>query len=71
MTGSGGGVDARYNEVDNLILDIIGKDSPTARGMNVAESMEEQLVEEEFALDDAETGTIKPFLFYFSFLFLP
>jgi hypothetical protein len=29
MAGTGGGKEAKYNEMDLLILDIFGKDNPT------------------------------------------
>ena len=34
MAGSGGGKEAKYNEMDLLILDILGKDNPTAEGLD-------------------------------------
>lgn len=35
-TGSGGGKEAKFNDVDNLILDIIGRDSEMLHGVNIS-----------------------------------
>jgi len=33
MTGTGGGKEAKCNEMDLLILDILGKDNPSLEGL--------------------------------------
>lgn len=38
QTGAAGGKNTKYNEIDNLVLDIIGKDSPTITSLNVPET---------------------------------
>lgn len=37
-TGGGGGLNALLNEIDNLVLDIIGSNSPAVIGLKVRES---------------------------------
>ena len=34
MTGTGGGKEAKYIEMDLLILDILGKDNPSLEGLD-------------------------------------
>jgi len=34
MAGAGGGEEAKYNEMDLLILDILGKDNSTVEGLD-------------------------------------
>jgi hypothetical protein len=34
MTGKGGGKEAKYNEMDFLFLDILGKDSASVEGFD-------------------------------------
>jgi hypothetical protein len=34
MTGTGGGKEAKCNEIDLLILDILRKDSPSVEGLD-------------------------------------
>jgi len=33
MTGTGGGKEAKHNNMDLVILDILGKDNPSANGL--------------------------------------
>lgn len=37
-TGTGGGKDCKLTEVDHMILDIVGKESPVVEGLGVGES---------------------------------
>ncbi|XP_062550304.1 uncharacterized protein LOC134215066 [Armigeres subalbatus] len=46
-TGTGGGYDAKTNDVDMLVYDILGKESPVLEGLSVPESMDE-LAEKQF-----------------------
>lgn len=39
-TGTQGGAEAKYNEIDNIVLDIIGKDSPALQSLKVPETGE-------------------------------
>jgi hypothetical protein len=38
QTGGEGGQDCKLTEVDNLVLLIVGKESPAVQGLNVKES---------------------------------
>jgi len=40
MTGTGGGKEVKYNEMDLLILDILGKDNPSVEGIEFADSFQ-------------------------------
>jgi len=37
MTGTSGGKEVKYNEMDLLILDFLGKDNPSVEGMEFAD----------------------------------
>ena len=37
MTRTGGGKEVKYNEMDLLILDVLGKDNPSVEGMEFAD----------------------------------
>jgi hypothetical protein len=51
VTGTGGVKDVKYNEMDLLILDILGKDKPSVEGMEVADCFQahETVAEEQQA----------------------
>lgn len=40
-TGTAGGKKCQLNDIDNLVLEIIGKHSPIVKGLGVADSMGE------------------------------
>ncbi|PSN35711.1 hypothetical protein C0J52_24223 [Blattella germanica] len=46
QTGSGGGKDFKINEIDQLLLDIIRKDSPVVMGLPVADTWDEEPLQE-------------------------
>ena len=55
-TGKGGGRNAILTEADNLVLDIIGSDSPAVIGLKVRESRIETVEFDEVMKDDADTS---------------
>jgi hypothetical protein len=40
MTGRSGGKEVKCNEMDHLILDILGKDNPSVEGLDVDNSFQ-------------------------------
>ena len=42
MAGAGGGKEAKYNEMDLLILDILGKDNRTVEGLDGNDCFEDK-----------------------------
>ncbi|PSN40415.1 hypothetical protein C0J52_19259 [Blattella germanica] len=50
-TGTGGGLDSKLTEIDVLVLQIIGKDSPVIDGLGVADSFQEEAQGEEISIE--------------------
>ena len=44
QTGAAGDLKVKWTDVDNLVIDIIGVDSPTVNGLNVPESSASQAI---------------------------
>ncbi|PSN51676.1 hypothetical protein C0J52_09596 [Blattella germanica] len=60
-TGTGGGLDSKLTEIDELVLQIIGKDSPVIDGLGVADSFQEESQGEEISIEplDGEEVNMK------------
>lgn len=56
-TGTGGGKDYKLNEIDNKVLDIIGKESPAVTSLNILESLDERC---EIISDTIENLEVSP-----------
>nr|CAI5830761.1 unnamed protein product [Callosobruchus analis] len=41
-TGSAGGTDCKYTEIDNIVLDILGHDNPIISSLGVTETWEQK-----------------------------
>lgn len=43
-TGSSGGIDCKLNDIDHIVCDILGRDSPVLNGIETSETWDEQTI---------------------------
>ena len=54
MTGTGGGKEAKYNETDLLILEILGNDNPAVQGLGNTDCFQGEDVNDPEMQSDAD-----------------
>ena len=56
QSGAGGGIEFIFNEIDNIVLEIVGKESPVILGLPVSESLEASTSQDTSDLNASDIG---------------